>query len=198
MGEIKSTLDIIMEKTKNLTLTPEEKEVLRREDWLKKTRGRIQKFLDGAIDLKRLKEETRTEERPPGAEGVLKEELVGELNPQGDNESRFLILKELFDTPIDPFREIVLEGQKRLEEEKRKKEPRTERTTEDQGNFRFGGPAEPCPRSRLAIRFPGISTKLPGKVSGPVITTCKKDCFLPRFPYCNRSNRQRRIISESL
>ena len=121
MGKIKSTLDIIMEKTKNLTLTPEEKEVLRREDWLKKTRGRIQKFLDGAIDLKRLREETRAEERPPGAEGVLKEELVGALNPEGDNESRFLILKELFDTPIDPFREILQKGQKRLEEEKEKR-----------------------------------------------------------------------------
>jgi len=57
MGEIKRTLDLIMEKTKNLTMSPEEKEEIRRQEWLKKTRGWIQKFLDDLVDMDKIKTE---------------------------------------------------------------------------------------------------------------------------------------------
>ncbi len=57
MGEIKSTMDIIMEKTKGLTMSEEEKAEYKQQELTGKVRGLIQKFLDGILDLDRLKVE---------------------------------------------------------------------------------------------------------------------------------------------
>ena len=55
MGEIKSTLDIIMEKTKGLTMTEEEKTAFKSKEMEGKVKGALQKFLDGILDVERLK-----------------------------------------------------------------------------------------------------------------------------------------------
>ena len=57
MGEIKSTLDIIMEKTKGLTMTEEEKTEYRQQELTGKVRGLIQKFLEGVLKLEKFKVE---------------------------------------------------------------------------------------------------------------------------------------------
>jgi hypothetical protein len=49
MGEIKSTLDLVMERTRHLTLSEEEKSAQNRSAYQKKLGGVIQKFLDGAL-----------------------------------------------------------------------------------------------------------------------------------------------------
>lgn len=109
MGEIKSTLDLIMEKTKNLSMSPEEKEEIRRQEWLKKARGWIQKFLDDLIGLDKAKSELLDKEHPSGWEKILKKELIDGLEPEGDNEKRFQLIKELLGIHPDGFRKI-LEG----------------------------------------------------------------------------------------
>jgi hypothetical protein len=43
MGEIRSTLDIIMEKTRDLSLSPEEKRRLKGQEWLGRARGWVRK-----------------------------------------------------------------------------------------------------------------------------------------------------------
>ena len=55
MGEIKSTMEIIMEKTKDLTMSDEEKKAIEQREVSGKMGGLIQKFIDGVIDLERLK-----------------------------------------------------------------------------------------------------------------------------------------------
>jgi len=57
MGEIRSTMDIIMEKAKGLTMSEEEKETFRKKETEGKVRGFLQRFLDGFIDAERLKDE---------------------------------------------------------------------------------------------------------------------------------------------
>jgi hypothetical protein len=57
MAEIKSTIDLIMEKTKHLVLSEEEKKTAEREEQLKKIPGYVQRFLDGAWDMNQLKTE---------------------------------------------------------------------------------------------------------------------------------------------
>jgi hypothetical protein len=57
VGEIKSTLDLVLEKTRNLTLSEEEKRDLAREELDKKIRGIIGKYLDNLLPANRLKEE---------------------------------------------------------------------------------------------------------------------------------------------
>jgi hypothetical protein len=56
MAEIKSTLDLIMERTRNLSMTPEEKEALRRKEWHSRIQGWLQRYLDGLMGTNSLKE----------------------------------------------------------------------------------------------------------------------------------------------
>ena len=57
MGEIKSTLDLVLEKTRHLTLSDEEKQRQQKDQALKSLNGVLQKYLDGQIQLGRLQEE---------------------------------------------------------------------------------------------------------------------------------------------
>ena len=57
MGEIKSTLDLVFEKTKNLTMSDEEKLSLARENLDKKVQALCNRYLDNFIPLTRLKDE---------------------------------------------------------------------------------------------------------------------------------------------
>ncbi|HUU81562.1 MAG TPA: hypothetical protein VMW90_08945 [Acidobacteriota bacterium] len=52
MREIKSTLEIIMEKAKGLTISADEKEAFQKSETEKKVRRLLQRFIDGLIDLK--------------------------------------------------------------------------------------------------------------------------------------------------
>ena len=73
MAEIKSTLDLIMEKTKHLTLSAQEKQQIEREDHLKKVPGYVQRFLDDALSLSNLIRELAAAPEP------LREEIRREL-----------------------------------------------------------------------------------------------------------------------
>jgi len=117
MGEIKSTLDLIMEKTKNLTMSAEEKEEVRRQEWLKKARGWIQKFLDDQIDMDKVKNELLGKDYPLGWEKILQEELITGLEPEGENEKRFQLIKELLGIPEDRFRKVQEDFHQRLARE---------------------------------------------------------------------------------
>ena len=57
MGEIKSTLDLVFEKTKNLTLSDEEKLSLALEKLDKKVQGLCNRYLDNFFPVTRLKDE---------------------------------------------------------------------------------------------------------------------------------------------
>ncbi len=60
MGEIKSTLDLVMEKTKHLTLSQEEKDAQNRMEVNKKLKGLLQKYQDGLLKMEQLKKELET------------------------------------------------------------------------------------------------------------------------------------------
>ncbi len=49
MAEIKSTLDLVMEKTKHLKMSDSERKALDVEETLKKVPGLVQKYMDGAL-----------------------------------------------------------------------------------------------------------------------------------------------------
>jgi len=57
MGEIKSTLDLVMERTKNLTFTAGEKKQQQEEEIRKRLNGIMVKYLDGLLDDSELGEE---------------------------------------------------------------------------------------------------------------------------------------------
>ena len=54
MGEIKSTLDLVLEKTKNLTLSSEEKESQKQKEVENRIKGMVQKYQDGILSINQL------------------------------------------------------------------------------------------------------------------------------------------------
>ena len=99
MAEIKSTLDLVMEKTKHLKLSPEEKLEIQLQDLLKKVPGYVELVLDGALTPEQLLDEIKTS--APEIAGQLRGEISRQL-------SRTLDLSEKTD-PLIPALEILAE-----------------------------------------------------------------------------------------
>ena len=120
MAEIKSTLDIIMEKTKGLTMSEEEKEAFRKKEIDGKVRGLFQRFLDGFIDAERLKDEIGSlgEERYAVAREALLRECMGRMEPGADNTILLDALENAAGLDIAPIRKIILDYNQDLEQQK--------------------------------------------------------------------------------
>ncbi|MCD6571544.1 MAG: hypothetical protein J7L53_12660 [Deltaproteobacteria bacterium] len=119
MADIKSTIDIVMERTKNLTMTEEEKDALRQKEWTGKVRGWVRKFLDGQIDAAELKTDLEAEEKaPPALKNILKTELITHLQLGGDNRRIFHALEEALDISKDPFIKMIQSFQSNMDEHK--------------------------------------------------------------------------------
>ena len=111
MGEIKSTLDIIMEKTKDLTLTDEEKNAFQKSETEGKVRGILQKFLDGLMDSKRLKEEIigLGDKQYSLAKEALLKECLDRMEPGADNTPLLEVLENAAGLDTDPVQKIMLD-----------------------------------------------------------------------------------------
>jgi hypothetical protein len=87
MAEIKSTLDIIMEKTRGLTLSEDEKIALHAKETERKIRGLFQKYLEGAIPMPVFTREWKELGHGTGsALSVLKPLCREQIDPLGENE----------------------------------------------------------------------------------------------------------------
>jgi hypothetical protein len=87
MGEIKSTLDLVMEKTKNLSLSDEEKQAQKQKEAESRLRGLLQKFLDGLLDKDQLKldYESLKKDCELSDDAVMINEIFGRIDPNQDN-----------------------------------------------------------------------------------------------------------------
>ncbi|MCD6295841.1 MAG: hypothetical protein J7M30_01660 [Deltaproteobacteria bacterium] len=120
MAEIKSTLDIIMEKTRDMTMTDEEKRELKRREMAGKFKGLVQKFLDNIIDLDRLKVEAAAlgEGHEDMFRRVSMQETMGRIGPEGDNEPVLKILESTTGMDTGPIREFITDFERKLEKER--------------------------------------------------------------------------------
>lgn len=87
MAEIKSTLDLVMEKTKHLSQSSEEKHAQRRKDVENRLRGMLQKYHDKVISLEHLQrdyEGLKAEFNLPD-HTFLAGQVIDRLEPDGDN-----------------------------------------------------------------------------------------------------------------
>ena len=110
MAEIKSTIDLIMERTKNLSASPEERESYQRREREKHIRGLIQRLFDYNLTLDDVKDELAKEKQNSSAAevaGALKNALSGHVDPEADNERLFRIVNELVGTPEERLRETL-------------------------------------------------------------------------------------------
>ena len=96
MAEIKSTLDIIMEKTKGMTMSEEEKRAFKHKETADKAKGFVQRFLDGFLELERLESEIATldnDQREMMVQAMVND-LASRIQP-GENNSALLQLLEV-------------------------------------------------------------------------------------------------------
>jgi hypothetical protein len=63
MAEIKSTIDLIMERTKSLAASPEERESYQRQEREKRLRGLVQRLLDDNLTLDGVKDKLAKEKK---------------------------------------------------------------------------------------------------------------------------------------
>jgi len=135
MGEIKSTLDIIMEKTKGLTVTKEEKETFRKKEAEGKVRGLLQRFLDGFIDLERLKNEIGDfGDKHDGIVGeALLRECMGRMAPGADNTKLLDALENALGLDIAPIQKILQDYNHDLEQQRINRQQVIQKKLEESG-----------------------------------------------------------------
>jgi len=121
MGEIRSTMDIIMEKTKGLTMTEKEKAEFQQRELTGKIKGLIQKFFDGSINLDRLKIEAVAlrEEQQEMFDQIIKEEAIKRIELGGNNEPVFTVLENTTGIDAVPIHKILADFEQRLENERK-------------------------------------------------------------------------------
>lgn len=110
MAEIKSTIDLIMERTKNLSASTEEREAWHRQEREKHFRSLVQRLLDCSLTLDDVKDELEKEKksgRAAEALGHLKKALAAHVDPDADNERLLRIISELAATPEERLREVL-------------------------------------------------------------------------------------------
>jgi hypothetical protein len=96
MGEIKSTLDLVLEKTKNLTLSSEEKEEQKHQEIEKRIKGMLQKYQDGVLlkDQFGIEYMTLKKDFDLSDNTSLANELINRLDPHQNNHHLLEILQE--------------------------------------------------------------------------------------------------------
>ena len=117
MGEIRSTLDLVLEKTRNLTLSEEEKRNLAREELDKKIRGIVGKYLDNLVPSDRIREELESIEsnEPDLPYKLFAVHLLAHVDLDVDISAILSALKEVIG--FDPAPLEVLQQEYRAEKE---------------------------------------------------------------------------------
>jgi len=126
MGEIKSTLDLVMEKTRHLTLSGEERQEQQEKEFRKKLNGCAQKFQSQTINKRELKNEINNLIKTYGLkdEAIIIGEFLNRLDFNQNNQPLLAVLNELWSIDVEKLQAIFndynktikTEAQKRLEE----------------------------------------------------------------------------------
>ena len=120
MAEIKSTLDIIMEKAKKFSVTEEEKKGFKRQELEGKIKGLLQKAVDGVLDSERFQVEVfafQTKEKEL-VHRILQEEIVARIELGANNEALLQLLEKTEGLASGAIRKVVAKSEKKDEKQK--------------------------------------------------------------------------------
>ena len=124
MAEIRSTLDIIMEKAQNLTVTDEDKKEFAEKEVQGRVHGLFQKYLDGILSMEQFKSEMASfdENRTPMARKELLASSLAAMTVGGENQTLFEMLDVVLGCDIKPILDLIDEFQEKRGEEGGKRE----------------------------------------------------------------------------
>lgn len=116
MAKIKSTLDLVMERTRNLSMSEEERESLHRKEWRDSARGLVQRLIDNRASLSELKSFLKSQSGPsPALRDILQDELIEHIDPDSDNAPIFQALDEVLGFDVGEIREAIATYRARLD-----------------------------------------------------------------------------------
>ena len=117
MGEIKSTLDLVMEKTKNLTLSNEEREEHKNKEIKDRLRGLVQKFQDHILSTDNLRSDYQKLQKEYGLTNNrhLIDEICSQILPGRDNQALFDLLAEFKVPGVEGLKSFLNEFQSVLD-----------------------------------------------------------------------------------
>ena len=109
VGEIKSTLDLVMERTKNLTLTSTEKQAQKDKDTENRIKGLVQKLLDGLLTKNQLIKEYERLKKEVGLSDnkLFVDEVLRRLDPGQNTQIMLEILKECCGIETASFQAVI-------------------------------------------------------------------------------------------
>lgn len=124
MGEIRSTMDIIMEKARGLTVSDEEKKQFKEREMTGTVRGLLQRCLDGVLAMDRFRVEmAAVQERDKDmADRLLREETLKSIEPGRRNEIALSVLKEVLGMDTGGITERLEAFSRQIEEERSSRE----------------------------------------------------------------------------
>jgi hypothetical protein len=107
MGEIKSTLELAMERTRKLAITQEEKEEIKRLEILKKATGLCHRYMEGRVPLHEILREIErmTDQEKSKVKKVLLSQWVEALSLESDYERLFDGIESLRGMKVSGLRE---------------------------------------------------------------------------------------------
>jgi hypothetical protein len=118
MGKIRSTLDIVMEKTKNLSMTQDDRKNIRHRELADQARAMVQKYLDAKASLQEMGSELGSlgDERAE-LSALLKRDFLEHIQIDGDNHRVLDALESLWGIGRDEVAEHIQSSRSRLDEE---------------------------------------------------------------------------------
>ena len=110
MAEIKSTLDLVMEKTRHLTLSKVEKQKQDRLDEQKLFKGLLQRYQDDLLSLEQLKGKMLRMQKSSAENGEwMRSDVLDRIDLDMDNTHWLAILKEYFRLDCSGLESILKE-----------------------------------------------------------------------------------------
>ena len=137
MAEIKSTLDIIMERTRGLRMTEDEKKAFKEQEMAGKIKGLVQKCVDGVMDLTRFQEQVdvlKTEVRNELMVGhLLEEECLDRVELGKDNERLLGMLGKAANMDVPALKKKMKEVERQVDGERAVRESRLASDLKERG-----------------------------------------------------------------
>jgi hypothetical protein len=119
MAEIKSTLDLVMEKTKNLSLSSDERQAQENTEIGSRIRGLLQKFKDQVLSAEKFKSEYQKLQKDYGLMGTqnahLIKEICGQIDLGEDNQALCELLAEFEVSDLEGLTSVLHEFQAALD-----------------------------------------------------------------------------------
>jgi len=147
MAEIKSTLELAMERTKKIAISDKEREEIKRKEILQKVNGLFHRYIEGHLPLNEiLREIDRMDEKTKTmAKETLLSQWIDALSLNEEDERLFKGIESLKDQYIDKGKEKFrhLLSQYRREKEKIKEKVRAQSEEALRRNGIYGSAVEP-------------------------------------------------------